>query len=140
VSTRGPVLAVDTSVAIPLLVERHLDHATVTSWLKRRAVVLSGHALPETYSVLTRLPGDLRLTPQDAARILSVRFGAPLALPGSSFARLPALLTQHAIAGGAVYDALIALAALAHDATLATRDMRARATYDALGARVEHAV
>lgn len=138
-SSREPVLAVDTSVAVPLLVERHRDHATVTRWLNRRAVVLSGHALPETYSVLTRLPGDLRLTPEDAARILSARFGAPLALPASTFARLPTLLAEHRIAGGAVYDALIALAALAHDATLATRDGRARATYDVLGARVEHA-
>ena len=138
-STGKPVLAVDTSVAIPLLVERHRDHQSVKRWSERRAVVLCGHALPETYCVLTRLPGDLRLSPQDAARILSVRFGAPLALPASTFARLPGLLAQHGIAGGAVYDALVALAALAHDATLATRDLRARATYDVLGARVEHA-
>ena len=40
------------------------------------------------------------------------------------------------IAGGAVYDALVALAALEHGADLATRDARAKATYDVIGVRV----
>ena len=39
-------------------------------------------------------------------------------------------------AGGAVYDAIVALAAVAHDADLATRDIRAKATYETGGARV----
>nr|WP_248838596.1 hypothetical protein [Frankia sp. AgKG'84/4] len=39
---------------------------------------LSGHALAETYSVLTRMPGDARLSGPDAARLLDVRFTAPL--------------------------------------------------------------
>ena len=37
------------------------------------------------------------------------------------------------IAGGTVYDALVALAAKEHGAALATRDARARGTYDAVG-------
>jgi predicted nucleic acid-binding protein len=40
------------------------------------------------------------------------------------------------IAGGAVYDALVALAAKEHDMVLATRDARARGTYDAVGVKV----
>jgi hypothetical protein len=40
------------------------------------------------------------------------------------------------IAGGAVYDALVGLAAAEHGVQLATRDARARATYEAVGARV----
>jgi len=36
--------------------------------------------LAETYSVLTRLPGDLRLTPVDAARLLADRFVEPFLL------------------------------------------------------------
>jgi hypothetical protein len=39
-------------------------------------------------------------------------------------------------AGGVVYDTLVALAAVEHDADLATRDLRAKATYEAVGARV----
>ncbi len=54
-------LAVDTSVAIPLLVQTHSAHHAVTRWWDHREIALSGHALAETYSVLTRLPGDLRL-------------------------------------------------------------------------------
>lgn len=52
------VLALDTSVAIPLLVQTHSAHAAVVRWWNGRTVSLCGHAVAETYSVLTRLPGD----------------------------------------------------------------------------------
>jgi predicted nucleic acid-binding protein len=129
-------LALDTSVAIPLLVQTHRAHAAVSRWWDRREVALSGHALAETYSVLTRLPGDLRLTPADAARLLAERFVEPLLLGPDVARRLAAVLGRHGIAGGAVYDALVALAAVEHGAALATRDARARATYETVGARV----
>ena len=51
-------------------------------------------------------------------------------------ARLPEVLSRLEIAGGAVYDALVALAALEHGADLATRDARARLTYETVGVRV----
>jgi hypothetical protein len=35
-----------------------------------------------TYSVLTRLPGDLRVLPEDAARLLRERFSAQVAIAG----------------------------------------------------------
>jgi predicted nucleic acid-binding protein len=129
------VLAVDTSVAIPLLVQTHDAHGAVVRWWNRRDLVLSGHAAAETYAVLTRLPADLRLAPADAARLLRARFGTPLQPRRRTFERLADVLAQYEIAGGAVYDALVALAARDHDATLATRDLRARATYDAIGVR-----
>ena len=129
-------LALDTSVAIPLLVQTHRAHLDVRRWCNGREVSLSGHAVPETYSVLTRLPGDLRLTPSDAARLITERFADPLLLGPDVASRLPAVLGELGIAGGAVYDALVALAAVEHDAELATRDARAKATYDAVGARV----
>jgi len=40
------------------------------------------------------------------------------------------------IAGGAVYDALMALAAAEHKVALATRDARARDTYEKVGVEV----
>ena len=129
-------LALDTSVAIPLLVATHRDHGVVHRWWDQRAIALSGHALAETYSVLTRLPGDARLAPADAARLIRERFAAPLTVAHDTYARLPDLLSPLGIAGGAVYDALVALAAIEHDAELATRDARAKATYELLGARV----
>lgn len=129
-------LALDTSVAIPLLVATHRAHSAVSRWWDGRELALSGHALAETYSVLTRLPGDVRLAPADAARLLGERFAEPLLLSPDVATRVPAVLAELGIAGGAVYDALVALAALDHGADLATRDARAKATYDAVGVRV----
>ncbi|MDQ3769030.1 MAG: type II toxin-antitoxin system VapC family toxin [Actinomycetota bacterium] len=129
-------LGVDTSVAVPLLVRTHQAHAAVVRWWAGREVALSGHALAETYSVLTRLPGDLRLAPGDAARLIGERFVEPLLLPSEVAGRLPRVLSELGIAGGAVYDALVALAAVEHGADLATRDVRAKATYETVGVRV----
>jgi toxin FitB len=129
-------VAVDTSVAVPLLVSSHRDHAAVTRWWDGQQVALSGHALAETYSVLTRLPGDARLTPADAARLLDARFAPPLLLSAALARKLPDTLSRLGIAGGAVYDALVALAAREHEVAVATRDGRAKGTYDAVGVRV----
>jgi len=129
-------VAVDTSVAVPLLVRSHHDHAAVVRWWGGQEITLSGHALVETYSVLTRLPGDARLAPADAARLLTARFPSPLVLSGSRARKLPGTLSRLGIAGGAVYDALVALAAKEHGAALATRDARARGTYEAVGVKV----
>lgn len=129
-------IGVDTSVAVPLLVQTHRAHAAVVRWWDQREVALSGHALAETYSVLTRLPGDLRLAPADAARLLTERFARPLLLGPKVAGRLPDVLSRLGIAGGAVYDALVALAAAEHGADLATRDARARTTYEAVGVHV----
>lgn len=130
------MLALDTSVAIPLVVQTHRAHASVVDWWGGRDAALCGHALAETYSVLTRLPGDIRLAPADAARLMENRFSAPLTLGTAVAGHLPGELSRLGIAGGAVYDALVALTAVEHSATLATRDARARATYVAVGASV----
>lgn len=129
-------LAVDTSVAVPLLVQTHSAHEAVVRWWDRRELSLSGHAVAETYSVLTRLPGDLRLAPVDAARLLGERFAPPLLLSLDTAGRLPDVLAERGVAGGAVYDAMVALAAVEHGAELATRDGRAKITYEAIGVRV----
>jgi len=117
-------------------VQTHLAHRDIVRWWSGREVALSGHALAETFSVLTRLPGDLRLEPADAAQLLRTRFGPPLVLKTATSRRVADTFGRIGIAGGAVYDALVALAAVENGADLATRDSRARATYEALGARV----
>jgi toxin FitB len=129
-------IAVDTSVAVALLVQSHREHRAVVRWWSGQEIALSGHALAETYSVLTRLPGDSRLAPADAARLLAARFSAPLMFSSKSAGKLPETLSRLGIAGGAVYDALVALAAREHGVALATRDARARGTYDAVGVEV----
>ena len=78
----------------------------------------------------------LVLSPADAARLLNARFASPLVLGGSPAPKLPDTLSRLGIAGGAVYDALVALAAKQHGIALATRDARARGTYDTVGVEV----
>jgi toxin FitB len=129
----GP-LAVDTSVAIRLLHRSHPGHRAAVRWWAGRAIVLSGHAAIETYSVLTRLPGDARLAPEAASELMAARFGGAIDPVRHETARIPALFAEWGISGGAVYDGLVGLAAADHDAVLATCDVRARATYEAVGA------
>lgn len=131
--------AVDTSVAVPLLVERHPAHCEAWRWVAARSaeLVLCGHALPETYSVLTRLPGDARVAGSDAARLVDDVFDVKAGLPQELAASLHRRLADAQVVGGAVYDAMVAVAATHHELPLATRDARARATYEALGAVVE---
>lgn len=130
-------LLVDTSVAVPLLVTSHLAHGAVNLWIGDRSVALSGHAAHETYSVLTRLPGDARVAPVDAIRLLSERFQTAAMLDARSSRSASAVLAGSGIAGGATYDGLIALAARSAGLPLASRDRRAQATYRMLGVEVE---
>lgn len=129
--------ALDTSVAVPYLVAAHQAHAQVKQWAKGKTLGLSGHALIETYSVLTRLPGESRLTPKDAVALIDSNFASNFDLPASVASRAPAEFAKRGVAGGATYDGLVALAAHEHRAVLATRDARARSTYEALGVVVE---
>ena len=133
----SPRIAVDTSAAVPLLVAAHTAHAEVRDWAHGRDLVLSGHALVETYSVLTRLPADARLRPDDAIELIDERFGAPVGLPPEVQVEAHRILAAAGIAGGAVYDGLVALAAREAGLALATRDARARPAYEALGVMVE---
>ena len=135
--TDEPRFAVDTSVAVPLLVAAHVAHRTVTSWVAGRELALSGHALAETYSVLTRLPGDARVSPTDAVLLIDDNFVEHLLLSVDSAVAAHRDLARIGIAGGATYDGLVALAAREHGAVLVTRDARARPTYEAVGVRVE---
>lgn len=82
------------------------------------------------------MPGDARLAADDAARLLDARYAEPLTLSAAAARKVHSTLSRLGIADGAVYDALVALAAEEHGVALATRDARARGTYDAAGAKV----
>ena len=124
-------VAVDTRVAVARLVSTHTTHAQAMNSWDKRELHLRNHAVAETYAV--GLPGDIRLAPNSAAAPLASWLGEPLALLGRTAHRLLVLLGEAGIAGGAVYDALVALAALDHHLPLATRDLRARDPYARLG-------
>jgi predicted nucleic acid-binding protein len=127
----------DTSVLVPLAAAWHEAHAAVGRRC-RNIDRLPMHAMLECYSVLTRLPEPHRAAPEPVVAFLD-SFGEPLDLePGSDRARaFLHRLAETDIRGGQAYDAIIGAAALAHGALLLTRDARAAAVYDAIGARVE---
>lgn len=127
----------DTSVAIAAVSGSHEAHRQVTAWVGTRTLRLAAHAALETYSVLTRLPGDARLEPADAALLIRDRFGASIPFPPSAAENFVDELGRLAVAGGAVYDAVIGATCRACKGTLVTRDRRAVATYEALSVRYE---
>lgn len=86
---------------------------------------------------MTRLPPPARRTPATVSRLLVANFPHSRFLGARAAAALLADLDAKGIAGGAVYDALVAATAVEHAVTLATRDERALDTYRALDARVE---
>ncbi|MCC7128422.1 MAG: type II toxin-antitoxin system VapC family toxin [Microbacteriaceae bacterium] len=135
--TDNSLCAVDTSVAVPLLVASHEAHETVRLWAAQRSLVLCGRALAETYSVLTRLPGDARVSPADAVVLIDENFTGSIALAVDVASAAHRDLARLGVSGGATYDGLVALAARHHGLVLATRDARARSTYEAVGVRVE---
>ncbi|MGY1618379.1 PIN domain-containing protein [Geodermatophilus sp. SYSU D00691] len=130
-------LAFDTSAAVPFLVRSHVAHESVRRWTAGREAVLTTHSLAETYSVLTRLPGDARVVPDDAVALIAANFAAAVPVPDAEARALPQLLAPLGIAGGAVYDALVGLAARASGVPLLTRDARASDTYRLLAVTIE---
>ena len=88
--------------------------------------------------MLTRLPPPHRRTPAAVARLLEHNFPHSRFLSAQAAEGLHATLARRlGIAGGAVYDALVAAAAAEHGITLATRDRRAADTYRVLNIEFE---
>lgn len=129
--------ACDTSVAIAALDPNHEHHTRCRRWVVEQRPALSGHAVFETYSVLTRLPPPLRLTAGQAAGALSVAFPTTCWPRQERLDDLPDRLGRIGVVGGSVYDALVGQAALDNGRILLTRDRRAERTYRALGVRYQ---
>jgi predicted nucleic acid-binding protein len=132
-----PVLLLDTSTAIALVIEDHARHRAVLAVTRGRRLGLAGHAWFETYSVLTRLPAGLRRSPADTLRILRHNFPASSFLSAEAAASLCTELVRLNTSGGSVYDALVGAAARQHQQPLLSADARARPIYDALDVELE---
>ncbi|MBA2349595.1 MAG: type II toxin-antitoxin system VapC family toxin [Solirubrobacterales bacterium] len=132
-----PDVLVDTSVALALLLGDHEAHDATHRALLGRSLGLSGHAAFETFSVLTRLPPPARRSPETVSRLIAGSFPYSQFLGARQHADLSARMGTLRIAGGAVYDALVGSAAVAHQLALVTRDRRALPTYRALEVDVE---
>lgn len=100
-------------------------------------VVSTGHAAFETFSVLTRLPPPARRQPEVVARLMATNFPASRFLSPKATAALFSRFADGEIAGGSVYGALVAAAAVEHGLALATLDRRALDTYRVFGVDVE---
>jgi predicted nucleic acid-binding protein len=129
--------ACDTSVAVASLDPNHEAHQVCRRALVERRPALAGHAAFETYSVLTRLPIPLRLSPRRAAQVLASAFPHVCWLDLRETRRLYSELAEVGLAGGAVYDAIVGKAAHIANRTLLTRDRGAVRTYRSLGVNYE---
>ena len=123
----------DTSVLIAGLIDFGPQSAPAQSILQAvsegrlTGACTAWHCCLECYSVGTRLPPEYRLSPADAARLLSEEILARLTvhdLPATDRATLLAFAVQDRIAGGRVYDAHIAAIARAAGATVIVTDNR----------------
>ena len=131
------MIAVDTSVVVAAFASWHEGHPAAAAVLSRRPRV-PAHVLVESFSVLTRLPPPHRAPADLVASFLEQRFReAPLVLPARAHRDLVRKAADTGLAGGAIYDALIAATARHAGATLLTRDQRARPVYERVGVRHE---
>jgi predicted nucleic acid-binding protein len=131
------VIAVDTSVVVAAFASWHEGHSAAARVLSRHPRLVA-HVALESFSVLTRLPPPHRAAPAIVGAFLDARFSGPvLTLPAKEHRRLLATAVALGLAGGAVYDALVAATARHAGALLFSRDRRAARTYEAVGAAYE---
>lgn len=114
----------------------HVHHQAVLTAIGGSPIGLAGHAMFETFSVLTRLPTPQRLSAELAARVIRTNFPHSAHLDPERLSALPTEFAAVGISGGAVYDGLVGVCAVAAGASLLSCDRRAMASYAALGVHV----
>ncbi|MCK0112624.1 type II toxin-antitoxin system VapC family toxin [Ornithinimicrobium sp. F0845] len=130
---RPTVRSCDTSVLVAALLSWHPQHEVARTAMGG-VQILPAHVLLELYSVLTRLPAPHRLAPEAAAEVIDALKLDIRTLPADEHHALLRRLAVAGVRGGATYDALVGATAAHHGLQLLSRDRRARATYDAVGA------
>ena len=109
----------DTSILVAALVADHPQHFYCFPWLQRVKSgeiigVVSTHSLAELYSVLTRSPLPQPIKPKLAERLLAenLKTFEKVSLTAEDYQTTINLMVKLNIPGGAIYDALIAQAAI----------------------------
>jgi toxin FitB len=126
----------DTSVLIAGFIPGHRFHEVAIAALSEVLAdgCLVAHTTAETYSVLSAPAGPYRVEPSAVLGYLDQFLGrSPIQPRPGAYREALGLLAGSDRAGGAVYDALIALAAREAGATLVSLDRRAEPTYAACG-------
>ncbi len=126
----------DTSVLIAAFDPNSPGHLECNRALERVSV-LPAHAMLEAYSVLTRLPGELRYPPAAVAQVFQVLDRKIVQLPGELYLSLVTSFAEGNRPGGAIYDGQIAATAKHFGLRLLSRDRRAARTYELVGADYE---
>jgi len=138
VTSGASAVTPDSSVVIAAFASWNQHHEAAIAALGD-ARDLVAHAELESYSVLTRLPEPLRAEPKLVAKYLRDDFpGKRMVLPESERRALIARLARLSIAGGVVYDAIVAATATHHGYRLLSCDRRAAPTYERLGVEVAY--
>jgi predicted nucleic acid-binding protein len=109
----------DTSVLVAALLTNHSKHSLAFPSLEatqRREIreYISAHSLAELYSVLTRLPEPLRVSPIEAQAMIADLNGylEVVSLQAEDYQAAIANMVILKLPGGGVFDALIAQVAL----------------------------
>lgn len=135
--TNADHVLVDTSAALALVQRENPFHRAARARLLECRRGMSGHAAVELLSVLTRLPPPQRLSPVAALRLEKTNFPESRYLSATDTELLLRECADAGLAGGALYDGLVAAAARKHKLPLVTCDRRAEPTYRVLGVNYE---
>lgn len=103
----------------------HPRHTVCLPWLQQGQTeqihgLIATHTLAELYSVLTRLPVRLRISPEVAQRLITEnleRFEV-IPLTTEDYQMVLAQMVSLNLTGGGIYDALIAQAAVKAEANI----------------------
>lgn len=105
----------DSSILVAGLVEFHPHHERALPWTDRMAggevtVVLAAHTLAEAYCGITRLPVSPRVTPGMAWQLIRDNIAKARIVPltEADYRRTIEHITGLGLAGGIIYDALVA--------------------------------
>ncbi|MGH7867801.1 MAG: PIN domain-containing protein [Candidatus Dormibacteraceae bacterium] len=133
------MMTLDSSVVIPTLDSTHESHEQAITFVEGAGELrLITHVVLETYNTLTRTRRYRRLPAGAVAGVLRNTFPGPLVeLAAEDYWTLMDRAPQLGIVGGAIFDALIATAAVRSGLKLISRDQRASKTYSALGVDFE---
>ena len=108
-------IGVDSSVLVAAIHANHPLHAVAVQWLvaalKRHELVVTHHTVLECYAVLTRLPGEWRISGDEAKRLLEGTIRNRMILAGYRpdwiWGAIEGMAERY-VAGGRAYDAFVA--------------------------------
>ncbi len=107
-------IGADSSLIVAALHANHPRHAAAADWMVRNIgkhrLIVAQHTILEAYAVLTRLPGDLRVSPSEARDLLAASVRPHMTDAGLQKEGIWGLvdrLVESSVIDGRTYDAYI---------------------------------